>query len=1078
MYILKCFRLLTLTLMFFFPAATILGDTQDKERHLFLQFINRPIVSVGSDHKNDSETPTVRAFKISAENLLSNHGYCNIKNREYYSNAWNHLVLSGGVTKGFAHIGAINVFEDLGINIDSIAGTSIGALVGAFHSVHTSKSLEALLGLGSTELTAEDKENYKHVSDIEFDDLLKDKPLVQFENRSRDSNKYWNRNGKTSKRRYYTNGIRSAQSIHTYLQRELFAAQIVTNGCFLDLQSQVIPISTNYGKTLRSDSTNNNNSLLSILTTGNLARNVRASLSFPIIFTPEYIEGDSYRDGGILANLPLGKRFRPILNDDSADTRFVVIGVDTTDKSPVKKVNLPSGLLTGTVGELIDLVSDTNYGLSASITEENYNELKQISEESEPTETTEKNKATPKTLDFLKINVDFGDDNPSFFDVDREAVSSIVQQGYRNTWSSFCHEIREIRKREHEEQQQCVFSGNQDTYNIKGYVKSNLQLLGLQTAEKRPVFPLAIGKELNAMTSILTSFNEIDIESLCSSQKTSTEERVEGVKLKLNASGKNKPSLECLYYAVPPHSTDIDTISDLRIILTHISNSDWTSYTDGSNSNLDKLFSKYSFLSISSDVDNADTITVELRGWRYTPTKLKTILERYDTVSAQRLVAESQREFSTISLSNSYKFTSHDVRYRSNWSAGGNSSNYLSDVLFYQVNDLFSTGRFEKVVISRLGADSVTLGAVPLRSWADAGTFGFSWLSNNRTNDSVSVNWQKETNSASFQFIAGCWLEGCDTKFGNRRHFYLGGTLHSLNNINGVNSRSSLTMFAYDSGAQSEFIQDSAFVDARGVGIAYDNGISITQFTLDERGDSYWFPVETLREEFNLQFPTYTFANLTHKFFHNFEITDHSRRGILPLGNYQSYLKIGAGRDYEATTNSYVAQGVLAYRPIFDKNHQLEFSGSAGRLWTDGVLPESRRFAYGGELIYSDTYEFETNIIPVINLDARLGEPAVGDRFASFGFEYNWSPIFSRASVLDDDWKIGFLASSDINYLADSENRDRFCSFRLGLVLSPNLLHSLTIKSGFFYRAQQNGCNFDGSEELLESTSFNLTMKF
>lgn len=45
------------------------------------------------------------------------------------------LVLSGGGARGFAHIGAIEEIESHGYIINSIAGTSMGALVGGMHAV-------------------------------------------------------------------------------------------------------------------------------------------------------------------------------------------------------------------------------------------------------------------------------------------------------------------------------------------------------------------------------------------------------------------------------------------------------------------------------------------------------------------------------------------------------------------------------------------------------------------------------------------------------------------------------------------------------------------------------------------------------------------------------------------------------------------------------------------------------------------------------------------------------------------------------------------------------------------------------
>jgi len=43
------------------------------------------------------------------------------------------LVLSGGGTRGMAHLGALKAFEENNIKFDYVAGTSIGAIIGAFY---------------------------------------------------------------------------------------------------------------------------------------------------------------------------------------------------------------------------------------------------------------------------------------------------------------------------------------------------------------------------------------------------------------------------------------------------------------------------------------------------------------------------------------------------------------------------------------------------------------------------------------------------------------------------------------------------------------------------------------------------------------------------------------------------------------------------------------------------------------------------------------------------------------------------------------------------------------------------------
>ena len=44
------------------------------------------------------------------------------------------LALGGGAARGFAHLGVLKAIEESGLGIHAIAGTSIGAMVGALYS--------------------------------------------------------------------------------------------------------------------------------------------------------------------------------------------------------------------------------------------------------------------------------------------------------------------------------------------------------------------------------------------------------------------------------------------------------------------------------------------------------------------------------------------------------------------------------------------------------------------------------------------------------------------------------------------------------------------------------------------------------------------------------------------------------------------------------------------------------------------------------------------------------------------------------------------------------------------------------
>ena len=56
------------------------------------------------------------------------------------------LVLSGGGARGSAHIGVLKVLDDLGVHVDAIAGTSMGAVVGGLYASGLSgREIESLM---------------------------------------------------------------------------------------------------------------------------------------------------------------------------------------------------------------------------------------------------------------------------------------------------------------------------------------------------------------------------------------------------------------------------------------------------------------------------------------------------------------------------------------------------------------------------------------------------------------------------------------------------------------------------------------------------------------------------------------------------------------------------------------------------------------------------------------------------------------------------------------------------------------------------------------------------------------------
>ena len=56
------------------------------------------------------------------------------------------LSLSGGGAKGFAHIGVLRVLDSLGVKVDYIAGTSMGAIVGGLYAAgYSARDIEHIV---------------------------------------------------------------------------------------------------------------------------------------------------------------------------------------------------------------------------------------------------------------------------------------------------------------------------------------------------------------------------------------------------------------------------------------------------------------------------------------------------------------------------------------------------------------------------------------------------------------------------------------------------------------------------------------------------------------------------------------------------------------------------------------------------------------------------------------------------------------------------------------------------------------------------------------------------------------------
>jgi NTE family protein len=163
------------------------------------------------------------------------------------------LVLGGGASRGFAHVGVIKVLEEHGIKPDIIVGTSAGSLVGALYAGgYTATALESI-ALGMEE------------SDIR-DVTLPNRGFVKGE----------------------------------VLQD--FVNQYLDNRSIEHLPIRFAAVATD----LRSGE-------MMVFNRGNTGMSVRASSAIPGIFQPVTIDGRDYVDGGLVSPVPVqaAQRMQP-----------------------------------------------------------------------------------------------------------------------------------------------------------------------------------------------------------------------------------------------------------------------------------------------------------------------------------------------------------------------------------------------------------------------------------------------------------------------------------------------------------------------------------------------------------------------------------------------------------------------------------------------------------------------------------------------------------------------------------------------------------------------------------------------
>jgi len=205
------------------------------------------------------------------------------------------LVLSGGGAKGLAHIGVLKTIDSLGIKIDHIAGTSMGAVIGSLYaSGYSGKDLERIfIGLDFDKLIGDDLPRAS-------------KTFYEREN----SEKYAISIPFNNFKIQLPSAISRGQNVFNLFSKLTLHVSDIEE--FKDLPIPFFCIATNVetGKPV-------------VLEQGSLAQAIAASGAFPSLFQPIIINDQILIDGGVVNNYPL--------DELKAKGMDVIIGVDVQD---------------------------------------------------------------------------------------------------------------------------------------------------------------------------------------------------------------------------------------------------------------------------------------------------------------------------------------------------------------------------------------------------------------------------------------------------------------------------------------------------------------------------------------------------------------------------------------------------------------------------------------------------------------------------------------------------------------------------------------------------------------------------
>jgi NTE family protein len=234
------------------------------------------------------------------------------------------LVLGGGGARGAAHIGVLEVLEEMNVPIDCIAGTSMGALVGGAYAS----------GRSPTAMT-------ERIQRTDWTGIFNDEPdradVKLRRKQLQDTTFPGLEIGVSREGTSFRSGAVGGDKIKLFINELVGADRGERMIQHLPLPISIVATDIGTGERI-------------VMREGSLAQAMRASMSVPGVMVPVSIGKRKLVDGGLVDNLPVGE----VRERCGAD---VVIAIDVG--TPLLKAEEVTGLLSVTV-QMVNILTNQN----------------------------------------------------------------------------------------------------------------------------------------------------------------------------------------------------------------------------------------------------------------------------------------------------------------------------------------------------------------------------------------------------------------------------------------------------------------------------------------------------------------------------------------------------------------------------------------------------------------------------------------------------------------------------------------------------------------------------------------------